>query len=85
MHKQALDPCHQCEMPPVSSKLGLVSGLLSMVSFLGPKVLTGVCHLPRSTWEKEELGFAPGRLEDSLVSLLENALRVLDIQNGNCF
>lgn len=76
-------------MPPIPSKLGLILGLLSKVSFLGPKVLTGIissiCHLPRSTWEKEELGFALSRLEDSLFSLLENALRVLDIQSGNCF
>lgn len=72
-------------MPPIPSKLDLISGLLSKVSFLGPKVLTGVCHLPRSTWEKEEFGFALSRLEDSLVLLLENALRVSDIQNGICF
>lgn len=75
-------------MPPTPSKPGLISGLLSKVSFLGPKVLTGissVCHLPRRTWEKEELRFALSGSEDSLVLLLENALRFLDIQRGNKF
>lgn len=47
--------------------------------------ISSVCHLPRNTWEKEELGFALSRLEDSLVLLSENALRVLDILSGNSF